>query len=91
MTFTIQFQPERRGVAFEEPVALSDAAAQADVLIDHPCGANATALRHRPSSLAGTEEMKVLGAHDYQVVGLTRSLDAAQRVCNRNGRAWFLV
>lgn len=41
-TFSVLFYPDNKTVEFAEPVALSDAAAYADVLIDHPCGSNAT-------------------------------------------------
>lgn len=39
--FQIRFMPEGKLVTLDGDTALSDAAAQADVLIDHPCGANA--------------------------------------------------
>lgn len=69
MTFSVVFKPEGRSVAFDAPVGLSDAAAQADVLIDHPCGANATCGKCRVRFVAGAvaptaAEQRLISAED---------------------------
>ncbi len=52
----IRFLPEDKVLALAEPVPLSDAAAQADVLIDHPCGSNATCGKCRVRFVSGAPE-----------------------------------
>lgn len=39
---TLTLHPADRSVAFDAPAGLSDLAADAEILIDHPCGSNAT-------------------------------------------------
>lgn len=51
--FTIRFEPEGREVHPGEPLPLADAAAMADVLIDHPCGSNATCGKCRVRFIEG--------------------------------------
>lgn len=40
--FDVHFLPENKVLQLSEPTPLSDAAALADLLIDHPCGSNAS-------------------------------------------------
>lgn len=56
MVFDIRFLPEEKTVSLDEPTALSDAAALADVLIDHPCGSNATCGKCRVRFRLGAPE-----------------------------------
>lgn len=40
-SFRVRFLPEDREIEFDRPISLADAAAVADVLVDHPCGSKA--------------------------------------------------
>lgn len=51
--FRVTFLPDGKSSLFVEPTPLSDAAAAADLLIDHPCGSNATCGKCRVRFEAG--------------------------------------
>jgi uncharacterized 2Fe-2S/4Fe-4S cluster protein (DUF4445 family) len=57
--FSVKFLPDNRDVVLEEATSLSDAAAYADVLVDHPCGSNATCGKCRVRFIRGATEPSI--------------------------------